>query len=255
MDLNINKFSMGPQKPSIVQQAMLEASSSDPASFQSIANPQKPNVFKPDMAKVESDLMDLKGRLGVDQVTERRLRDFGTRGGTAKNIYQTLYKDRYQNMASNTLDANKQELRSNIYKASLVGDQAALSSAREVFNQRMINPGRGRFAMGTRLIGAVNMSTAKGVGRLGINAAKGANVLSKAVLGASALQVGAAGAAVAGLAYMAGSAMGITGQQVSQAAQSVHEGFKQANRPTYGSSQLGQSTQGLVFGLNSRRTA
>lgn len=61
-------------------------------------------------------------------------------------------------------------------------------------------------------------------------------------------------AAIAGLAYMAGSAAGVTRGDTRSAAKAANSFVKDMYRPTYGSSEMGQSTSGLVQGLNNRRT-
>ena len=109
-------------------------------------------------------------------------------------------------------------------------------------------------SMPTRLMLNANWSATKMGARAGIGAVRGANMASKAVLGASLGQVGFAAAVVGGIGYGIGNALGITGPQAAQAATAVHETFKQASKPVYGYSEIGQSTQGLVFGLHSRRT-
>jgi len=86
-------------------------------------------------------------------------------------------------------------------------------------------------------------------------AAKIANGASHALLGASLGQVGAAAGLVGLAAYGIGSALGISREQASNAASVAGEFIKGHHERNYGSSQLGQSTQGLVFGLHSRRTA
>lgn len=110
-----------------------------------------------------------------------------------------------------------------------------------------------RTMMSTRLIRDMNISFAKkAVGS--VPAVGGAlNSLSKATLGASLGQVAFGAAIVGGLAYAAGSAMGITGEQVSGVSHGMIQAMNQPDRSNYGSSDLGQSVNGLVFGLNNRR--
>ena len=81
------------------------------------------------------------------------------------------------------------------------------------------------------------------------------SAVTKATLGASLGQLGFAGAVVAGAGMLAASAMNISGEQAMEAARGVHEHMRESAKPVYGSSQLGQSTQGLSFGLHNRRRA
>jgi hypothetical protein len=117
-----------------------------------------------------------------------------------------------------------------------------------------MNPGR-LISPQTKAIWNVNKAFVNinvGAAKLGYGMA---NATSKVLLKASIPQIGVAAGITAAVGYGAMSALGVSGSQLAGAASSFNESMKQAARPVYGYSALGQSTQGLVFGLNSRRTA
>lgn len=120
---------------------------------------------------------------------------------------------------------------------------------------RMFGKGAGMFDMGAsnRLFLNADNTARKAVAGAAVTGYKGLNVVSKATLGASLGAVGFAGAVVGGLALTAASMTGVTASQVADAASTVHQTIKASSKPVYGYSELGQSTQGLVLGLNSRR--
>lgn len=241
---SIYRATYGSGRTGILQQAVLEANRGvGSASFRTMGS-----TFTPNAGKIESDLMDLKVRMGMEQAT----RDPGGMSGRA---FKALYPTKHAALQNNVLDRSGGLLRKQIAGAALTGDREALSAAQKAFTETMkTGGGRFRMAMPTRLMLNANWSTTKMGARAGMGAVRGANVASKAVLGASLGQVGFAAAVVGGIGYGIGNALGITGPQAAQAASAVHETFKQMNKPVYGYSELGQSTQGLVFGLNSRRT-
>jgi hypothetical protein len=119
----------------------------------------------------------------------------------------------------------------------------------------MYSKGAGFFDMGASARVMLNMN--KSVMSTNMDIAKGAyragSAVTKATLGASLGQLGFAGAVVAGVGVLAANAMNISGQEVMESAHGVHEHMRESARPHYGSSELGQSTQGLSFGLHSRR--
>ena len=186
----------------------------------------------------------------------------GTRdrvAGTAGVLFKALYPEKYNQLANSVLDANDGDMRAKMIGASITADEGALNAIRKTFNASMARgPNKTSLSMGSRLILNVNKSVMSSVGKAAgtgaLGAARGANTISKVALGASLGQVGFAAAVVGGIGLAAGNALGVTGPQAAQAASAVHESFKQANKPVYGRSELGQSTQGLLFGLNSRRT-
>jgi hypothetical protein len=81
------------------------------------------------------------------------------------------------------------------------------------------------------------------------------NVFSESILGASVQQI--AGVGIVGLGALSLFPNQPEGaiEKGSQLLQSFGEQAAMSSRPTYGMSAINQSTQGLVFGLNSRRTA
>ena len=119
----------------------------------------------------------------------------------------------------------------------------------------MYSRGAGMFDMGASTRVMLNMN--KSVMSTNMDMAKGAyragSAVTKATLGASIGQIGFAGAIVAGVGVMAAGALGISGQDAANVAGSVHEHMRSMNKPVYGYSELGQSTQGLSFGLHNRR--
>lgn len=91
---------------------------------------------------------------------------------------------------------------------------------------------------------------------------RAANAVSKTLLHASIPQVAAAGALVGAGLYGLHALTPLDPNDPSKhilnldnVASGIHQFMKQSSRPSYGYSQMGQSTQGLVFGLHSRRTA
>ncbi len=190
---------------------------------------------------------------GIEQVTSGST---GLTGAMMKRLYQADYTSVQESVLGTKIDfiGQKVPLREAIAGASLAGNQEMLGSLKTEFGGMMRN-GSGMFSprMGTRFMWNVNKTAIKMNMAAAGAAVKTANVASKAVLGASLGQVGAAAGIVAGLGYMAGSALGISGQQVVNTAGAVQESLRQMNKPRYGRSELGQSTQGLLFGLNNSR--
>lgn len=115
-------------------------------------------------------------------------------------------------------------------------------------------PSRFNFSVNTKFMNNINTSIAKKAGSaLGTVGATGLKMLGGTPLkGAAMLGV------AAGVVFGTGSLMGYSPTQTAsglgQAANAFNEVMKQGAKPTYGSSQLGQSVQGLTFGLHSRRT-
>jgi hypothetical protein len=241
---NITRTSFGGQtRTSVLQQAVLEANRKAPGSFKTIGN-----NFIPNSNKIESDLTNLKVRIGMEQATRDP-------GGISGKAFKALYPDKYAALQENILDKNKQFLRGQIVGASLTGNKAALSAAQKSFTEAMKTGGSPfSMSMPTRLALNANWSATKMGAKVGMGALREANMVSHAVLGTGLKQVGIAAALVGGIGYGIGSALGISGSQVAETASAVHQEFKQASKPVYGYSEIGQSTQGLVFGLHSRRT-
>jgi hypothetical protein len=220
------------------------------------------NVFSSKLDKVNSILDQALVNSGMNRATGgyflagtgatnpvRRIQ-----GGMAGAIHKFLRPEENMDLISSIMKQNDGALAKATQAASLTGDTATLDKVRQGLGTAM-REGTGRFSprMGTRAIWAMGSSIGKGTAQVGMVGLKGANALSKVALGANLGQVGAAAAAVAGLGYMAGSALGISREQAGAAVNTVHEFFKQASKSVYGRSDIGQSTQGLVFGLNNRR--
>jgi hypothetical protein len=174
------------------------------------------------------------------------------------NSMRSQFPKQYDKMANSVLDAgavfNPQgksvgKMKDYIHGASMTGNKQALADIGQDFKQKMLN--RRGLSMSNRFLINSNLHLGKSAMELGGQLGRGANVASKAVLGASLGQIGFAGAVVAGLGYAVGSSLGVTRQEVVDTATAVNEGFK--SRPQYGQSQMGQSTQGLVFGLHAAR--
>lgn len=183
-----------------------------------------------------------------------RIRGFYGLSNTSPQITNSIFKRMYPEKYQNLQDSFIRPFASRISELYTAKDWPKLDILNKGFNEAM-SRGEGRFgmSMGTRLAMNVNFSVAKTNAKLAGKAIGGLNSVSKATLGASLGQIGLAAGVVAGLGYMAGSAMGISSEQAIGTVRSINQSFKDSARPQYGSSQLGQSTQGLVHSLHNRR--
>jgi hypothetical protein len=177
-----------------------------------------------------------------------------TQGAVTGAVYKALYPEAYQELTSSILGKNNNFLAKEMLGASISGNSQRMSELKGAFGAALRQGTRFGPSLATRLQGRTNWSAVKmGASAVGTGL-RGANMASKMILGASLGQVGFATAAVAGIGYGITNALGISGSQLVETASAIHQGLKQASKPVYGYSELGQSTQGLVFGLNSRRT-
>lgn len=174
-------------------------------------------------------------------------------GAVTGAAYRALYPEAYQELSSSILGKKNNFLTKEILGASISGNKGRMNELRGAFGTALREGTRFGPSMATRLQARANWSVTKMGARAAGAGIRGANMASKMILGASLGQVGFAAAAVAGIGYGVGSALGVTSSQVASAGSAIHETFKAASRPVYGHSELGQSTQGLVFGLNNRR--
>lgn len=257
---NIYRTSFGPQRSGIVQQAILQNARKQKGSFSYIGS--SAGSFSPSQKRIADDINRLKIDIGMNRVTggsflagtgaTNPVR--GLQGGVAGAIHKFLRPEANQSLVSNIMKQNDGAFAGATAQASLTGDTATLNKVRQGLGTAM-REGTGYFSprMGTRAIWAMGSSIGKRTAQVGMAGLRGANAVSEVALGANLGQIGFAAAAVAGLGYMAGSALGISREQASSAVNTVHESFKQASKPVYGRSEIGQSTQGLVFGLNNRR--
>jgi hypothetical protein len=180
---------------------------------------------------------------GIDYVTSQRSK--------TTNLYKGLFPEKYQKLQDKLINPH----RDMISAAFQAGDWKKLDKLKKGFGDAM-HQGEGRFSrsMATRLMMDINIDQGKANARMASKAVSTLNSISKAGLGASLGQLAFAGSVIAGMGYVAGSAMGISGKQAAQVAGDFHQSLKEnPHRAKYGSSQLGQSTQGLVHGLHNRR--
>lgn len=172
-------------------------------------------------------------------------------GGVAGALYKSFFPERYNKLADKAVESLGIDKK--LPGAAMLNDVATMRAMRSDFGQRMRTGSKLGMSMGTRLIADTNASvrgiTMRAMGR----GLQGANAVSKIALGASLGQLGFATAVVGGIGMGIGNALGISGQQVLETTSAIHQSFKQASKPVYGYSELGQSVQGLTFGLHNRR--
>lgn len=125
---------------------------------------------------------------------------------------------------------------------------------RQAHSDLMISGKKFGTSLGTDIMLNIDNSVRKTVGKAAVSSYKGANAISKAVMGASIPQIGLAVGAIAGLGYAAVASQSDDPMgAISGAFKEHREQLRQSAKPTYGHTELGQSVSGLTFGLHNKR--
>jgi hypothetical protein len=181
--------------------------------------------------------------------------------GLKSNFLKSFYPEAYKKRSDSILNKKFGELGSrktlfeSFQEAGRMGLSDVTDSMRGIHSDLM-KTGAYKFSpsIGTSIMLNVDNSVRKTAAKAAMSSYSVANSVSKATMGASIPKIALGVGAIAGLGYTAVSSVSKDpAGTISKAYKENRESLRQSYRGNYGHTELGQSVNGLVFGMHNKR--